>query len=162
MNDGRYSGGQPRDPRGDTDLWHPGQRKQPSMTTSDRICASGTLVADGDKWLLMTHGRSILLDLAPFDPSLAQKAVSVAGRMRAPTGAWRDAALGVDMLVSHEEIARRAYAIYQLDGEGSPSDHWLRAERDLLGLSPAGEQPREVRTTATTSASSIPRNGLVR
>ena len=110
----------------------------------------------------MTHGRSILLDVAPLDPSLTHQTVSIAGRMRAPSDARRDAALGVERLVRHEEIAQRAYAIYQLDRGGSPSDHWLRAERDLLALSSAGDRPRNVRTTAATGAAARPRNGLVR
>jgi len=164
MNDGKHSGGERRDPCGDTGLPPPGQLQPPPMTTtSDRACASGTLVADGDRWLLMmTHGRSILLDVAPLDPSLTHQAVSIAGRMRVPSDARRDAALGVERLVRHEEIAQRAYAIYQLDRGGSPSDHWLRAERDLLGLSSAGDRPRNVRTTAATGAAARPRNGLVR
>jgi len=162
MNDGKHSGGEPRDPREDTGLPPPGRPQQAPLTTSDRACASGTLVADGDRWLLMTHGRSILLDVAPLDPSLTHQAVSIAGRMRAPGDARRDAALGVERLVRHEEIARRAYAIYQLDRGGSPSDHWLRAERDLLGLSSAGDRPRNVRTTAATGAAARPRHGLVR
>jgi hypothetical protein len=164
MNDGKHSGGERRDPRGDTGLPPPGRPQQaPLTTTSDRACASGTLVADGDRWLLMmTHGRSILLDVAPLDPSLTHQAVSIAGRMRVPSDARRDAALGVERLVRHEEIAQRAYAIYQLDRGGSPSDHWLRAERDLLALSSAGDRPRNVRTTAATGAAARPRNGLVR
>lgn len=163
MNDSKHSGGERRDPCGDSGLPPPGQLQPPPMTTtSDRACASGTLVADGDRWLLMTHGRSILLDVAPLDPSLTHQTVSIAGRMRAPSDARRDAALGVERLVRHEEIAQRAYAIYQLDRGGSPSDHWLRAERDLLALSSAGDRPRNVRTTASTGAAARPRNGLVR
>ena len=163
MNDGKHSDGEPRDPCGDTARPPPGRPQQAALTTSDRACASGTLVADGDRWLLMmTHGRSILLDVAPLDPSLTHQAVSIAGRMRAPSDARRDAALGVERLVRHEEIAKRAYAIYQLDRGGSPSDHWLRAERDLLALSSAGDRPRNGRTTAATGAAARPRNGLVR
>jgi hypothetical protein len=35
--------------------------------------------------------------------------------------------------VTHEMIARRAYEIARSGASGSQLDHWLRAERELLG-----------------------------
>ncbi len=33
--------------------------------------------------------------------------------------------------VDHQQIAERAYALYTLGTPGSPTDHWLQAEREL-------------------------------
>ena len=33
--------------------------------------------------------------------------------------------------VAHDEIAVRAYAIFEREGGGDHVDHWLRAEREL-------------------------------
>jgi len=32
---------------------------------------------------------------------------------------------------THEDIARRAYAIFETEGGGDHVDHWLRAEQEL-------------------------------
>jgi hypothetical protein len=34
--------------------------------------------------------------------------------------------------VTHDEIARRAYEFYVAESGGSPFEHWLRAERELV------------------------------
>lgn len=34
--------------------------------------------------------------------------------------------------ITHEEIADRAYALYEAGEEGTDLHHWLRAERELL------------------------------
>jgi Protein of unknown function (DUF2934) len=36
-----------------------------------------------------------------------------------------------------EEVARRAYEIYESDDGGDPVENWLRAERELLAQSAA-------------------------
>ena len=33
--------------------------------------------------------------------------------------------------VTHDAIAERAYALYESGSEGTPFEHWLRAEREL-------------------------------
>jgi hypothetical protein len=44
--------------------------------------------------------------------------------------------------VSHEEIARRAHEIWEQEGcpEGREQEHWLQAERQLLGLDSSRER----------------------
>jgi hypothetical protein len=41
--------------------------------------------------------------------------------------------------VTHEQIAIRAYEIFEQEGfaHGSHLDHWLRAERELVNVAPA-------------------------
>jgi hypothetical protein len=34
--------------------------------------------------------------------------------------------------VTHDAIARRAYELYVAESGGSPFEHWLRAERELV------------------------------
>ncbi len=45
----------------------------------------------------------------------------------------RPAAAASTRTITQEQIAIRAYEIWQVDGNGSPEDHWLRAERELRG-----------------------------
>ncbi|MEA2143474.1 MAG: hypothetical protein QOI64_1904 [Solirubrobacteraceae bacterium] len=36
--------------------------------------------------------------------------------------------------ITHEDIALRAYEIHQAGTSGDPVEHWLRAERELVGV----------------------------
>ena len=36
--------------------------------------------------------------------------------------------------VAHEDIAVRAYAIFEREGGGDHVEHWLRAERELMAI----------------------------
>ena len=40
----------------------------------------------------------------------------------------------VDRIASHEAIAKRAYEMFQSGPGGSSTEHWLRAERELLNM----------------------------
>ena len=39
-----------------------------------------------------------------------------------------------DVIVSRDDIARRAFEIYASGNGGSETDNWLRAERELRGV----------------------------
>lgn len=99
-----------------------------------KIVAHGTLGATTDSWFLMTRDQMILVD-APFvvDVSFEGKTVSMVGSMGKPSGS-PFVKLIAEKIVAHESIASRAYDLYQSDPAGSADDHWLRAERELLGL----------------------------
>ena len=51
----------------------------------------------------------------------------VAGKVSSASSAVRS--------VTHEEVARRAYQLWEADGrqDGRHEQHWVRAEHDLLG-----------------------------
>jgi hypothetical protein len=40
----------------------------------------------------------------------------------------------VDRIATHDAIEKRAYEIFESSKSGSATDHWVRAERDLLKL----------------------------
>jgi hypothetical protein len=104
------------------------------MTTGDRTIAYGTLEDNGDTWFLMRPDSMILLDV-PFvvDDSLEHKTVSVIGKFGIPANSPGINKLIVERLVSHNDIAKRAYEIYKSARRGS-ADNCLRAERELLEL----------------------------
>jgi hypothetical protein len=104
------------------------------MTTEPTIIASGTLEETGDTWLLITRDRIILLDLALADLSLEHKTVSVKGKMGIPPSAPGIVKLIVEKLVTHDDIAIRAFDLFKSGAAGSQNDHWFRAERELLDL----------------------------
>src|SRR5262245_21778856 len=107
------------------------------MAPNSRTFEYGMLDNNTDTLFLRKPDRFVLLDVPfPFDfPSLRHKAVSVIGTMGVPPGAPGITKLIVDKLVSHDDIERRAYGIYQSGRGGSADGNWLRAERELLGLS---------------------------
>jgi hypothetical protein len=109
------------------------------MTTSSKTFAYGKLAADTDSWLLVAE-QIIPLDvnlLDSFDSLLEHQIVSVAGTMGIPESAPGITKLIVEKLASHDEIKRRAYEIYESGQPGSAAEHWLRAEQELLNLSPS-------------------------
>ena len=94
-----------------------------------------SLDSDTDTFFLRKPNRFVLLDVPfIFDFSLEQKSVSVIGTMGVPPSAPGITKLIVDRLVSHDDIAKRAYEIYQSGRGGPADDNWLRAERELLSL----------------------------
>jgi hypothetical protein len=101
------------------------------MTTNSRTFAFGTLEETGDTWLLIARDRIIPLDVTLSDLSLEHKTVSVIGEMGIPPSAPGITKLIVEKLVTHDDIAKRAYEIYK-GHEGSADENWFRAERDLL------------------------------
>jgi hypothetical protein len=104
------------------------------MSPHSRTFEYGTLDSDTDTFFLRKPNRFVLLDV-PFafdESSLLHKAVSVIGTVGEPASAPGIKKLIVDKLVSHADIAKRAYKIYQSDRGASADDNWLRAERELL------------------------------
>ncbi len=105
------------------------------MAPNSKTFEYGILDSDTDTFFLRKPNRFVLLDVPfLFDSSLRHKAVSVIGTMGVPESAPGITKLIVDKLVSHEDIANRAYEIYQSDRGAPADDNWLRAERELLGL----------------------------
>jgi hypothetical protein len=105
------------------------------MTTNPKTVAHGKLHGSTDTWLLVSSDV-IPLDitlLESFDSSLEHKNVSVVGTMGIPKSALV-MKLIVEKLASHDAINRRAYEFYESGRGGSATDHWLRAEHDLLKL----------------------------
>lgn len=107
------------------------------MAPNSKTFEYGSLDSNTDTWFLRKPNRFVLLDVPfIFDPSsLRHNAVSVIGTMGVPESAPGITKLIVDKLVSHDDIAKRAYKIYQSGRGGPTDDNWLSAERELLGLS---------------------------
>lgn len=101
---------------------------------SRKTLAFGQLESNGDTWFLVKPDRFVLLDAALADNALEHKVVSVVGTMGIPPSSPGILKLIVDRIVSHDAIARRAYEIFEADRGGSSREHWLRAERELLGM----------------------------
>ena len=99
-----------------------------------RTLAFGQLETDGDTWFLVKPDRFVLLDAALADNALEHKVVSVFGTMGVQPSSPGILKLIVERIASHDAIARRAYEIFESDRGGPSSEHWLRAERDLLGM----------------------------
>ena len=106
------------------------------MAPKSKTFEYGILDSNTDTFFLRKPNRFVLLDVPfVFDTSLRHQAVSVIGTMGEPAGAPGITKLIVDKLVSHDDIAKRAYEIYQSGRGGSADDDWLRAERELLVVS---------------------------
>ena len=73
--------------------------------------------------------------------SLEHKTVSIIGKMGIPPSAPGIVKLIVEKLVSHDDIAKRAYEIDKSRRGGSTDENWFRAERELLGLAMANQHP---------------------
>jgi hypothetical protein len=101
---------------------------------STKTLAFGRLESDGDTWFLVKSDRFVLLDAAITDNALDHKMVSVVGTMGVPRSSPGILKLIVDRIVSHSAIATRAYEIFESGQGGSSTDHWLRAERELLNM----------------------------
>jgi hypothetical protein len=103
--------------------------------------AYGTLEAHGDTWFLRTRD-GVLVVVVPmlFDPAFAHKTVSICGRRGVPSHASQTPMLIAERIVTHEVIARRACELYHSGQGGAAEDHWLRAERELLGREQSQEQ----------------------
>jgi hypothetical protein len=82
----------------------------------------------------MTRDRMILLDLALSDLSLEHKSVSVIGKMGIPPSAPGIVKRIVEKLVTHNDIAIRAFDIFKAVAGGSQDNHWFRAEWGLLNM----------------------------
>jgi hypothetical protein len=102
---------------------------------SSKTIASGQLLADTDSWILASD-HVIVLDvgtLPEFDVALEKRMVSAVGTLGVFSADSRIPRLSVDKIVSQERIRARAHQIFEGEQRGSAMDHWLRAERELLG-----------------------------
>jgi hypothetical protein len=63
--------------------------------------------------------------------------------------------VGTELRPTSEEIAARAFSIYEREGrgDGRDTDHWLRAERELL------DERRNSNSNPSAGSSSIPNAG---
>jgi hypothetical protein len=104
------------------------------MTENSRTFAFGTLEETGDTWLLIARDRVIPLEVALSDLSLEHKTVSVIGKMGIPPSAPGITKLIVEKLATHDDIAIRAFDLFNSGAEGSQDDQWLRAERELMNM----------------------------
>lgn len=94
----------------------------------------GKLTLEHDRLLLRhVHGRdvSILCFAGANAHELDQQVVSVIGHEAPVEGA--DQPVVAEKVVSHADVARRAYELHESGSGGSPTENWLRAERELLG-----------------------------
>jgi hypothetical protein len=114
------------------------------MDRTDRIFV-GTFTFTTDDFLLKPPGPVNFIDVT-LEGNLLQtvnesgfnhKMVSIFGRMgeRVITGSVTVPSLIAKQVVTQQNIAVRAFEISQSGGSGSALDNWLRAERELLGLS---------------------------
>jgi Protein of unknown function (DUF2934) len=91
----------------------------------------------GDSWLLETPGGAVLVDVTDFhldDGALHEGyVVSIIGRMGIPTSSTKTKLIA-QRLADHENVRERAFELSTRSHSGSPVDHWLQAERELLGL----------------------------
>lgn len=101
---------------------------------STRTLAFGQLEEDGDTWFLIRPNGILLLDAAFTDNALEHKQVSIVGTMGFPPSNPTVKKLIVERVATHDAIATRAYQIFQSSQTGSSTDHWLRAERELLNM----------------------------
>jgi hypothetical protein len=106
----------------------------------------GTFVITTDNFLLLPPSPADFMDVSP-EPRLALELdqrfdgqfVSILGHMgerhRSPSD--RVPSLIASKIVLQKDIERRAFEIFCAGNGGSALSHWLRAEAELLGLSPA-------------------------
>ena len=90
----------------------------------------------GDSWLLQTAHETVLVDVADFhllnhEALIEGKVVSIMGRFGVPTSATTTKLIA-QQLVGHESVRALAFEISTRNRGGSPVDHWLQAERELL------------------------------
>jgi hypothetical protein len=104
------------------------------MKEQFKTLESGILFETGDTWLLEKPNQFISLDMGSLIPSsLLHKNVSVIGKMGIPPSSG-ELKLMVEKITSHDDIAKRAYALFESGANGSANDQWYLAERELLGV----------------------------
>lgn len=95
----------------------------------------GTLRQTADRVLLdQSHGGTVAIACisAGSPHALDRQAVSVVGHRAEADGG--DPHIIAERIVSHAEVAVRAYELHQSVPGGSPFENWVRAEHELLGL----------------------------
>jgi len=97
--------------------------------------AYGILGENGDTWFLRRPHDFLDIDLPPGpEPPLLSsvgKTASIIGHMQDPPSLK----LIGERMVFHEAIAGKAFELHQENQEEPAEINWLRAERELLGLS---------------------------
>lgn len=94
----------------------------------------GTLSLQRDSLLLrQAHSTdvSILCFAGENAHELDQQVVSIIGH--AAEGEGDAQPVVAEKVVTHEDVARRAYELHESGAGGTPLENWLRAERELLG-----------------------------
>lgn len=104
------------------------------MPEQSKTFAFGTLEATSDTWILNAGSHIFLLELGQFDLSLEHKTVSIIGKMGIPPGAPGILKLMVEKLVPHNDIAIRAFNIFQSTLGTSQDDNCFRAEKQALKI----------------------------
>ena len=92
----------------------------------------------GDSWLLQTARETVLVDVADFnllhhEALIEGNVVSIIGRFGIP-GSATTTKLIARQMVGHDRVRCRAFDISTRKSGGSAVDHWLQAEKELLGL----------------------------
>lgn len=92
----------------------------------------------GDSWLLQTARETVLVDVADFnllnhEALIEGNLVSIIGGFGIPRSATTTKLIARHM-VGHDTVRARAFDISTRNGGGSPVDHWLQAERELLRM----------------------------
>jgi hypothetical protein len=95
----------------------------------------------GDSWLLQTAHETVLVDVADFhllnhEALIEGSEVSILGRFGVPTSATTTKLIA-QRLVGHDRVRARAFDISTRNRGGSPVDHWVQAERELLSVPPS-------------------------
>jgi Protein of unknown function (DUF2934) len=99
------------------------------MEQQDRIFV-GTMQFTTDNFLLAPDesggGQDFVdVDFGFQDETLNHQRVSILGHMR-------DGTIVARKVILHQDIASRAYGIWESGDGGTDLDNWLRAERELL------------------------------
>jgi hypothetical protein len=92
----------------------------------------------GDSWLLQTARETVPVDVADFnllnhEALIEGNLVSIIGGFGIPRSATTTKLIARHM-VGHDTVRARAFDISTRNGGGSPVDHWLQAERELLRM----------------------------
>lgn len=74
-----------------------------------------------------------VLDTPPSTPATTPQVIKKSIPAVAAVGADQAAPAPSRPAPTHQQIAERAYALFQAGMPGGPTDHWLAAERELLG-----------------------------
>ena len=118
------------------------------MGTTEQRIFWGTFSSDSDDFLLQEVAGARPLVQVTYSPvsdvdegrvgSLAdsRQQVSILGHQGQPamTELGTLPSIVAERIVSHEDVARRAFEIYESGRGGSAFDNWLVAERQLLGF----------------------------
>jgi len=112
------------------------------METTERRIFWGWFLIENDAPFLEQEDASLVPVIFPDSDKeirfrvLLEHQVSILGRMSEPvlSALGKLPAIVAENIVSHQDVALRAYEIYESGGGGCALDNWLLAERQLLGI----------------------------